>query len=159
MTTEPTGPDFSSRKFSSSITISTGRRPMLAMYEFSLQNTHCHGHTRLVRMVATAGGPQPHSGSSGQLNLRASFQLAGLGHSRRSIIGQSAMDLAPVPRITRGKACGSRTRSTMTFSPGPWQILSNSATAVISSSATVACMPPVITRPLGLTSLKICAER
>ena len=59
------------------------------------------------------------------------------------------------PRSRAGKACGSLTRSTMTFSPGPWQILSNSCTAVISSSATVACMPPASTRPLGLTSLKI----
>src|ERR1700751_5308335 len=100
MTNEPTGPNFSSSSFSSSITMSTGRRPMLGIYEFSLQNTHCHGHTRLVRMVATPGGPQPHSGSSGQLNLRASFQLAGLGHNRRSIMGHSAMDLAPVPSMT-----------------------------------------------------------
>src|SRR6185436_13951513 len=101
---------------------------MLGMYEFSLQKTHCHGQTRLVIMVATAGGPQPHSGSSGQLNFRRSFQLAGFGQSVRSIIGQSAMDLAPSPRITRGNAWGSRMRSTMTLSPGPWQILSNSAT-------------------------------
>ena len=75
---------------------------MLGMYEFSLQNTHCQGQTRLVMMVATGGGPQPHSGSSGQLNFLASFLLAGFGHKVRSIIGHSAIDLAPTPRITRG---------------------------------------------------------
>src|SRR5574341_1436270 len=94
MTSEPT-PYSRSRSLSSSMTISTGRRPMLGMYEFSLQNTHCQGHTRLVMSVTTGGGPQPHSGSSGQLNLRASFPDAGLGHSVRSILGQSAIEADP----------------------------------------------------------------
>src|SRR5512136_2471395 len=125
MTTEPMQ-YLLSRSLSSSITISTGRRPMLGMYEFSLQKTHCQGQTRLVIIVATGGGPQPHSGSRGQLNFLVSFLLAGLGHRVRSIIGHSAIDLAPAPRITRGNECGSFTRSTMTFSPGPWQIRSNS---------------------------------
>src|SRR3990172_2714053 len=70
ITTEPIGPYVRSRVFNSSMSMSTGRRPMLGMYEFSLQKTHCQGHTRLVKIVTTAGGPQPHSGSSGQLNAR-----------------------------------------------------------------------------------------
>ena len=96
---------------------------MFGMYEFSLQNTHCHGQTRLVMIVATGPGPQPHSGSMGQchLNRRTVCRLAGLGHNVRSIIGHSAMDAALSPWIRRGNAPGSRTRSTITFSPGPWQ--------------------------------------
>ena len=61
-----------------------------------MQKTHCHGQTRLVRMVATGPGPQPHSGSSGQLNLRRVWRLAGLGQSVRSIIGHSAIERAPI---------------------------------------------------------------
>ncbi len=51
------------------MTWSTGLRPMFGMYEFSLQNTHCHGQTRLVMIVATGPGPQPHSGSIGQCHF------------------------------------------------------------------------------------------
>jgi len=43
-----------------------------------LQNTHCHGQTRLVMIVATGPGPQPHSGSIGQCqkcHLRHEFSL------------------------------------------------------------------------------------
>jgi len=87
-----------------------------------LQKTHFQGHTRLVRRVTTGGGPQPHSGSSGQGKVFSRRLLAGLGHSVRSIIGHSAMEAAPVARTTRGKASGSRARSTMIFSPGPWMM-------------------------------------
>src|SRR5574341_2557965 len=91
---------------------------MLGMYENSLQKTHCHGQTRLVSTVATGPGPQPHSGSKGQGKSRS----LGLGHSVRSIIGQSAIDLAPCPITRRGNDFGSLIRSTIMFSPGPWQI-------------------------------------
>ncbi len=100
---------------------------MLGMYEFSLQKTHCHGQTRLVRIVADR--PRPPAALRLQrpcIELAAHVcRLAGLGHSVRSIIGHSAIDVAPSPWISRGKASGSRTRSTMTFSPGPWQMWSN----------------------------------
>ena len=46
----------------------------------------------------------------------------GLGHIVRSIMGQSDMDLAPTPMTSRGNALGSFSRSTIVFSPGPWQM-------------------------------------
>ena len=91
---------------------------MLGMYEASLQNTHCQGQTRLVSIVTTGPGPQPHSGSRGQgKSLRCGF-----GQSVRSIIGHSAIDFVPTPITMRGKAVGSFNSSTIVFSPGPWQM-------------------------------------
>jgi hypothetical protein len=59
----------------------------------------CQGQTRLVMMVATGPGPQPHSGSIGQCHRkrRRVRALAGLGHSVRSIIGHSAIEGALSP--------------------------------------------------------------
>src|SRR3989338_3259186 len=118
MTTDPI-PYLSSSSLSSSITISTGRRPILGIYELSLQKAHCHGHTRLVIIVATGGGLfHPHSGSKGHLNFLPMSQC-GLGHRVRSIIGHSARDLAPIPFITPAKVLGFFTKSTIMPSPGP----------------------------------------
>src|SRR5258708_16008060 len=113
------------------------------MKEDSLQKVHCHGQTRLVMMVATGPGPQPHFGSKGQGNVGR----CGLGQSVRSISGHSAMDFAPVPLKSCGKDAGFLTKSTIMFSPAPWQILSKTPQLTISSGATVACMPQAITRP------------
>ena len=67
-----------------------------------MQNTHCHGQTRLVRIVATGPGPQPHSGSSGQLNLRRSAGAAAATTCGRSSATRPSI-WRPTPGITRGK--------------------------------------------------------
>src|SRR5262245_32667435 len=123
---------------------------MFAMNDASLQNVHCHGHTRLVRMVATGPGPQPQGGSGGQ----GEYARCGFGHNARSMAGQSSIDLADTPGMIRGKEAGSVATSTMTPSPAPVTMRSNSATDSISASATVACIPPTSTNPFGLTLLK-----
>src|SRR3972149_1077608 len=100
------------------MTESTERRSICSIYECSLQKEHAHGHTLDVMIVATGGGPHPQLASSGWV---AACGDGGSGQSVRSIRGQSSIRSDGGPSKIFGNAAGSRTRSTITFSPGPLQ--------------------------------------